>query len=396
MSDGPDPGAATTVGVIRERRPGEHRVALVPGTVERLRSAGLDVLVETGAGAGAWFSDEDYLAAGATITAAAELFERAAVVLCVEPPDGDTALRLGDGHILIGMLAPLEHPDLVRQLAGQAVTALSLDLVPRTLSRAQPMDALTSQANVAGYKAVLVAAGAYGGYFPLLMTAAGTVRPAAVLILGTGVAGLQAIGTARRLGAVVTAHDVRPETRAEVESLGARFLDLSAVGSGRGAGGYARELTEAERASQQRQLVSGLARFDVVITTARVPGRRPPVLVTTPALDGMRPGSVAVDLAASDMGGNVEGSVPDTTVVLGNGVTVIGAGNLPSSMATAASNAYARNVAALVTALVRDGVPNIDPADEIQAAVLVTQAGSIVNPAVAATVGDAILAGGVR
>jgi H+-translocating NAD(P) transhydrogenase subunit alpha len=396
MSDGPDPVAATAVGVIRERGPGEHRVALVPGTVERLRSVGLDVLVETGAGAGAWFSDEDYLAAGATITAAAELFERAAVVLCVEPPDGDTALQLGDGHILIGMLAPLEHPDLVRQLAGQGVTALSLDLVPRTLSRAQPMDALTSQANVAGYKAVLVAAGAYGGYFPLLMTAAGTVRPAAVLVLGAGVAGLQAIGTARRLGAVVAAHDVRPETKAEVESLGARFLDLSAVGSGRGAGGYARELTGAERASQQRQLVSGLARFDVVITTARVPGRRPPVLVTTQALDGMRPGSVAVDLAASDLGGNVEGSIPDTTVVLGNGVTVIGAGNLPSSMATAASNAYARNVAALVTALVRDGVPNIDPADEIQAAVLVTQAGSIVNPAVAATVGDAILAGGVR
>jgi NAD(P) transhydrogenase subunit alpha len=396
MSDGPDTVAETAVGVIRERGPGEHRVALVPGTVERLRSAGLNVLVETGAGAGAWFSDEDYLAAGATITAAAELFERAAVVLCVGPPDGDTALWLRGGQLLIGMLAPLEHPDLVRQLAGQGVTALSLDLVPRTLSRAQPMDALTSQANVAGYKAVLVAAGAYGGYFPLLMTAAGTVRPAAVLVLGTGVAGLQAIGTARRLGAVVTAYDIRPETKAEVESLGARFLDLSVVGSGSGSGGYARELSEAEHASQQRQLVSGLARFDVVITTARVPGRRPPVLVTTQALDGMRPGSVAVDLAASDLGGNVEGSIPDTTVVLGNGVTVIGAGNLPSSMATAASNAYARNVAALVTALVRDGVPNIDPADEIQAAVLVTQAGSIVNPAVAATVGDAILAGGVR
>jgi NAD(P) transhydrogenase subunit alpha len=294
------------------------------------------------------------------------------------------------------MLAPLEHPDLVRQLAGQGVTALSLDLVPRTLSRAQPMDALTSQANVAGYKAVLVAAGAYGGYFPLLMTAAGTVRPAAVLVLGTGVAGLQAIGTARRLGAVVTAYDIRPETKAEVESLGARFLDLSVVGSGSGSGGYARELSEAEHASQQHQLVSGLARFDVVITTARVPGRRPPVLVTTQALDGMRPGSVAVDLAAGDTGGNVEGSVPDTTLVLGNGVTVIGAGNLPSSMATAASNAYARNVAALVTELVRDGVPNIDPADELQAAVLVTQAGSIVNPAVAATVGDTTLAGGVR
>jgi NAD(P) transhydrogenase subunit alpha len=264
------------------------------------------------------------------------------------------------------------------------------------LSRAQPLDALTSQANIAGYKAVLVAASAYGGYFPMLMTAAGTVKPAAVLVLGTGVAGLQAIGTARRLGAVVTAYDVRAETKAEVESLGARFLDLSAVGSGSGSGGYARELTGAERDAQQQQLASQLARFDVVITTAKVPGRHPPVLVTAQALDGMRAGSVVVDLAASDLGGNVEGSVPDRSVVLGNGVTVIGAGNLPSAMATAASNAYARNITALVTELVRDGVLVIDLTDEIQAAVVVTHAGSIVNPTVVATVGDSALAGGVR
>ena len=383
----------TTVGVIRERTPGEHRVALVPETAKRLRSGGLEVLVEFGAGTGAWYSDEDYVAAGAAVTSAAELHERADIVLCVQPPVDDTGLR--DGQALVGMLEPLQHPDLVRQWADCGITAISLDLVPRTLSRAQPMDALTSQANVAGYKAALLAAGAYGGYFPLLMTAAGTAKPAEVLVLGTGVAGLQAIGTARRLGAVVTAYDVRPETKAEVESLGARFLDLSAVGSGSGSGGYARELTSAERDAQQQQVASQLARFDVVITTARVPGRRPPVLVTEQALNGLRAGSVVVDLAASELGGNVAGSIPEESVVLGNGVTVIGAGNLPSSVAAAASNAYARNVMSLVTTLVRDGSLVIDPTDQIQAAVVVTHAGSIVKPTVAALVGDATVAGGV-
>lgn len=384
----------TTAGVIREGAPGERRVALVPETARRLRSAGLEVLVESGAGTGAWYSDEDYQAAGATIVSPADLYQRSDLVLCVRPPLGDPGLRAG--QILIGMLEPLQHPDRVQLWADRGVTAISLDLIPRTLSRAQSMDALTSQANVAGYKAALLAAAAYGGYFPMMMTAAGTARPAEVLILGTGVAGLQAIGTARRLGAVVTAYDVRPETKAEVESLGARFLDLSAVTSGSGSGGYARELTSAERDAQQQQLADRIARFDVVITTARVPGRRPPELVTATALAGLRPGSVVVDLAASDLGGNVAGSLPGETVVLGNGVTVIGAGDLPNSMAPAASNAYARNIASLVTALLHDGSPLIDPADEIQAAVLVTHAGSIVNPTVAALTGDTAVAGGVR
>jgi len=387
---------ATTVGVMRERRPEEHRVALVPEAVKRLRSASMHVLVESEAGVGAWFCDDDYRAAGASIVSAAELFERADIVLCVGPPHDDGAFRLRSGQLLVGMLEPLQHPELVRQWADQGVTAVSLDLIPRTLSRAQTMDALTSQANIAGYRAVLLAAGAYSGYFPMMMTAAGTAKPASVLVLGTGVAGLQAIGTARRLGAVVTAYDVRPETKAEVESLGARFLDLTAVESGSGSGGYARQLSGAERDAQQHQLGSQLARFDVVITTARVPGRRPPVLVTAQALDGMRAGSVVVDIAASDLGGNVEGSLPDKTVVLGHGVTVLGAGNLPSGMATAASNAYARNIAALVSALVRDGVVTIDPADEIQAGVVVTHAGSIVQPIVAEALGDALIAGGVR
>jgi NAD(P) transhydrogenase subunit alpha len=389
-----------TVGVVRERGPAEHRVALVPQTVERLRSAGLKVVVETGAGAGAWFCDEDYAAAGASIGAAGEVAGSTDLLLCVGPPDAETTLKLRPRQLLVGMLEPLLHPGLVRQWAGQEVTAVSLDLVPRTLSRAQPLDALTSQANVAGYKAVLLAAGAYGGYFPMLMTAAGTVRPATMLVLGAGVAGLQAIGTARRLGAVVTAYDVRPDSKAEVESLGARFLDLPAVDSAAGVGGYARQLSAEERDAQQQQLAERIARFDVVITTARVPGRKPPVLVTERALAGMHPGSVVVDLAAGELGGNVDGSVPEETVVLGNGVTVIGAGNLPSTVAAAASNAYARNITALVIELVRDGVPVIDLDDELQAAVVVTHKGSVVNavvnPQVAALVGDLTLAGGAR
>ncbi|MGI8335807.1 NAD(P) transhydrogenase subunit alpha [Actinomadura scrupuli] len=379
----------STVGVVRERAPGERRVALVPDSIVRLRSmpgpAGGDgtepaVLVESGAGKAAWFDDDSYVKAGATIVPAGELYERADIIVCVGPPD---PAPLRAGQLLVGTLEPLSRPDLVRRLARQGVTAVSLDMVPRTLSRAQTMDVLSSQANIAGYKAVLLAAGAYGGYFPMLTTAAGTMRPAAVLILGTGVAGLQAIGTAHRLGAVVTAYDVRPETREEVHSLGARFLDLAAPGTASGTNGYARELTGTERRAQQQALDERVADFDVVITTARVPGRRPPVLVTAEALKGMRPGSVVLDTAAGALGGNVEGSEPDTTTVLENGVTVIGAGNLPATMPTAASTAYARNVSALLTYLMHDGAPVIDPADEIQAGVVITHGGAVVNPAVA-------------
>lgn len=393
--------ATATVGVVRERAPGEHRVAIVPDVVKRLRAAGFDVLVETGAGAAAGFDDSDYVAADATVVSEDELLHRAGVLVCVGPLSPDSTRLLRPGQTLVGMLDPLRHVDLVRQWAEQDVTAVSLDLLPRTLSRAQPMDALTSQANVAGYRAAVLAAATYGGYFPLLMTAAGTAKPASVLVLGTGVAGLQAIGTARRLGAVVTAYDVRPETRAEVESLGAKFLELTNVGTGSGSGsrGYAGELTADEREAEQEQLSRRIASFDVVITTAQVPGRRPPALVTARALGAMRPGSVVVDLAAGDLGGNVEGSVPDEKVLLGNGVTVIGAGNLPSGMAPAASNAYARNVAALLLHLAPEGVPAIDLDDEIQAGVVVTHAGAIVHPAVvsvAASASETTLSGGVR
>jgi NAD(P) transhydrogenase subunit alpha len=248
------------------------------------------------------------------------------------------------------------------------------------------MDALTSQANVAGYKAVLVAADAYPRYFPLLMTAAGTARPAEVLVLGAGVAGLAAIGTAHRLGAVVRGYDVRNEVRGEVESLGATFLDLPLPGDlhGAGRGGYARALTADEQATQREALAAATARHDVVITTAQVPGHRPPLLVTEETVKAMRPGSVLVDLAASPLGGNVEISVPDETVVTPGGVTVIGAGNLPAAMPAAASTAYARNVAALLGHLVRDGALVVDLADEIQAGVVISHAGRVVQPATAA------------
>jgi NAD(P) transhydrogenase subunit alpha len=381
----------TTVGVVRERAAGEHRVAIVPDAVGRLTSAGIDVLVETGAGADAWLPDEAYEKAGATVVSGDQLYAGADIVVCVSPPP-EAPLRAGQA--LVGLLDPLRRPDAVRDWAQRGVTAVSLDLLPRTLSRAQTMDALSSQATVAGYRAVLLAASTLARYFPMLTTAAGTSAPAKVLILGTGVAGLAAIGTARRLGAVVTAYDVRPQAKAEVESLGARFLELVSVGSGAGEGGYARQLTAAEQAALQHELDQHIARFDVVITTAQVPGRRPPVLVSAEALAGMAPGSVVVDLAAGEFGdarepngyccgGNVDGSVPDRTIVAGHGVTVVGAGNLPASMATAASTAYARNLSALLAHLIRDGALQIDPTDEIQAGVVVTHQGAIVNQQVA-------------
>jgi len=371
----------TTIGVVRETTPGERRVALVPDVAARLRGAGMEVLIEAGAGAGAKFSDDAYVGAGATVTTAGEVYERADVLACVSPPD-NTALH--PGQVMLGLLQPLARPDLMRDLARTRITAISLDLLPRTLSRAQSMDALTSQASVAGYKAVLVAADAYGGYLPMMMTAAGTVKPATVLVLGAGVAGLQAIGTARRLGAMVTGYDVRPETRQEIASLGAKFLDLGAAVEAAGAGGYARELTAAERDAQQRALDERIAAFDIVITTAAVPGRRPPVLVTEEALKGMRPGSVVVDLASGPLGGNVALSRPDATVETDHGVTVIGASSLPAQMPIAASTAYARNVAATLGEFVRDGALTIDPGDELQAAIVVAHDGKVRNAAVRA------------
>ncbi len=281
------------------------------------------------------------------------------------------------------MLAPLTDPDLAQALAARNVTAISLDGLPRTLSRAQPMDALSSQANVAGYKAAIVAAEAFGRFFPMLITAAGTARPAKVLVLGAGVAGLQAIGTARRLGAVVSGYDVRPASKQEVESLGATFIDLSTEVAAAGEGGYARELTADERQAQQEELEQHIARHDVVITTAQVPGRRPPLLVTDDAVKAMSAGAVIVDMAASALGGNVAGSRPGEIVTTGNGITIVGAGNLAASVPTAASNAYSRNISALLLHMTKDAALVIDTADEIQAGVVITHQGEIVHQAVA-------------
>jgi H+-translocating NAD(P) transhydrogenase subunit alpha len=371
------------VAVVKEDGPGERRVALVPETVPRLTAAGLEVLVEQGAGDAAWFPDSAYEAAGAAITKTADLYATADVILTVTRP-GDAAIaRLRAGQTLVGMLSPLVTPQLARQLADKGVTAVSLDGLPRTLSRAQGMDALSSQANVAGYKAALVAADAYGRFFPLLITAAGTARPAKLLVLGTGVAGLQAIGTARRLGAQVSGYDVRPASKGEVESLGATFLELTSAVSAAGEGGYARELTADERAAQQAELSAHIARHDVVITTAQVPGRRPPLLVTEDAVAAMAAGSVIVDMGASSLGGNVAGSAPSQTVVTANGVTIIGATNLPATVPTAASNAFSRNISALLLHMTADGALKIDTTDEIQAGVVITLDGEVVHPAVA-------------
>lgn len=371
------------IGVIRETFPGEHRVALTPEAVGRIRALGLTTIVERNAGAHAWWPDSAYADAGAEIVTSDELLHRADVLLTVNGGREARADWLHEGQILIGLLQPQLHPTLVRLWRSRGVTAISLDLLPRTLSRAQSMDALTSQAAVAGYKAAVLAADTFGGFFPMLTTAAGTVRPARILVLGAGVAGLQAISTARRMGAQVTGYDIRPAAHDDIASLGALFLDLADVDSGAGEGGYARALSGDETTRQQDRLADRIGEFDVVITTAQVPGRKPPVLVTDTAVRRMRPGSVIVDMAASPTGGNVEGSEMDTTTVLGPGVIVVGGGNLPSAIAAAASTAYARNMTALLTHLVRDGQVVIDPTDEIQAAILVTHVGAAVSPAVA-------------
>jgi len=373
--------------VVKETAPGERRVALVPEGVTKLGRAGIEVLVERGAGEDAWLSDSLYDDAGATIVSAAELYRDADVILTVTRPSADVVRLLRPGQAVIGMLVPLIYPELAAALAAQGVTAISLDQLPRTLSRTQPMDALSSQANVAGYKAALVAAAEFGRFFPMLITAAGTARPAKVLVLGAGVAGLQAIGTARRLGAVVSGYDVRPASKIEVESLGATFVELTTGVSAAGEGGYARELTVEERQAQQDELAGHIARHDVVITTAQVPGRRPPLLVTEDAIKAMTAGSVIVDMGASTLGGNVSGSRPGETVVTGNGITIIGADNLPASMPTAASNAYSRNIATLLEYLTADGALAIDTSDEIQAGVVITHDGRVVQESVAALLG---------
>ena len=369
------------VGVARETAPGERRVALVPEVLGKLTAAGFEILVEAGAGAGSAIPDAAYADAGATVVQTVEMYAQADVVLRVQKPSSSEAAILRSGQTVIGLLQPLLDPALMALLASRGVTAISLDALPRTLSRAQTMDALSSQANVGGYKAVLIAANAYGRYFPLLTTAAGTARPANVLILGIGVAGLQAIGTARRLGAVVKAYDVRAETKEQAESLGAQFLVLKSAVDATGTGGYARELTPDERAAQQAELNGSIAAMDVVITTAQVPGRRPPILVTADAVKAMKAGSVIVDMAASALGGNCELSQAGETIVTDNGVTIIAPDNLPATMPAGASQFYARNISALLLHLVKDGALNLDLSEEITAGTVITHGGAVIQEA---------------
>jgi len=365
------------VGVVRETLPGERRVALVPDAVSKLIAAKLEVAVQAGAGSEAFYTDDAYQKAGATLVPDARtVLGQADALLKVQPPSLDEVAALKSGAILIAFLQPSAHAEVVKALATQKVTAFSLEFVPR-ISRAQSMDALSSQAGVAGYKAVLIAANRLGKFFPLLITAAGTVTPSRVLVLGAGVAGLQAIATARRLGAVVEAYDVRPAVKDEVKSLGATFVELP-LEAQQGQGGYAAQQSE-EFLRRQRELIGDhVAASDVVITTAAVPGRKAPILVTKDMVARMRPGSVIVDLAA-DTGGNVELTKLGEAVVTG-GVTIDGPRNLASTMPVHASQLYSRNVSTLLLSLVKDGQPNIDFNDEIVKGSCLTNAGELVHP----------------
>jgi H+-translocating NAD(P) transhydrogenase subunit alpha len=364
------------IGVPKETAEGERRVALVPEVVKKLTGSGLDVVVERGAGAEAMIPDEQFQEAGATLTDDAATVWQSDVVVKVAPPSAEEIVRLGDNSVLVGFLAPLTNGDGVRALAASGATAFALEAVPR-ISRAQSMDALSSQSNVAGYRAALIGAQEMGRFYPMLMTAAGTIRPATVLVLGAGVAGLQAIATARRLGAVVQGFDVRSVVKEQVESLGASFLEFDFGGDLEGEGGYAKELTPEQQARQQELMAEAIGKCDVVITTALVPGRRAPILVTEDAVTRMKPGSVIVDLAG-EAGGNCELTEPGETVIRHN-VKIIAPLNVPSTMAEHASQLYARNINALLDLIVKDGALALDFDDEIVAGACVTRGGEIVH-----------------
>jgi NAD(P) transhydrogenase subunit alpha len=366
-------GEFMNVSVPKETASGERRVALVPEVVERLGRSGIEVTIEAGAGAEAHYPDADYEQAGATLGDGYS----GQVVAKVAPPSAEEIGRLQRGSVLIGFLAPLTAAETVRALAEAGVTSFAMEAIPR-ISRAQSMDALSSQATVAGYRAAQIAAQELPRFFPMLTTAAGTVRPAKVLVLGAGVAGLQAIATARRLGAIVQAFDVRSAVKEQIESLGARFLELDmGLEDAEAAGGYARQLTDEEQQKQRELLAVEIGKMDAVISTAAVPGRRAPLLVTEQAVKNMKPGSVIVDLAA-ETGGNCELTEPGQTVVKED-VTIVGPANLASSMPDHASSLYARNVQSLLELMAKEGELQLDFEDEIIKGACITRDGEIVH-----------------
>lgn len=368
------------IGVIRETAQGERRVAMVPDVAKKLAGVGMELAFEPGAGLSAGFADAAYgVPAGGD---AANVYSNADIVFAVQPPTPEQVSRLRRGSVLIGALAPYRERELVKALRDGGISSFALELLPRT-TRAQAMDILSSQAAAAGYKAMLIAAQAAPKFYPMLTTAAGTVRPSKVLVIGAGVAGLQAIATARRLGAMVEGFDVRPETKEQIESLGAKFLDLGV--SAAGEGGYARELTAEERAQQQAALANHLKGIDVVVTTAAVPGRAAPKIVTAAMIAGMKPGAVIVDLAA-ETGGNTELTRAGETVD-SNGVSIIGPVNLPAQTATHASEMYARNLFTFAQLLVKDGALSIDFNDDLVAGSCLTHDGEIRHAATREAIG---------
>jgi len=364
------------IGVPKESVAGERRVALVPEIVRKLRAQGHEVVVERGAGAAAMIPDEQFEDAGAALAEDPEAVYGSDVVVKVAPPSSEEIALMKKGGVVVGFLAPLTNAEGVRALAAAGVTAFAMEAVPR-ISRAQSMDALSSQANISGYRSALIGAQEMGRFYPMLMTAAGTIRPATVLVLGAGVAGLQAIATARRLGAVVQGFDVRAAVKEQVESLGAHFLEFDLGGDLEGAGGYAKELTPEQQARQQELMAEAIGKVDVVITTALVPGRRAPILVTEAAVKKMKPGSVIVDLAG-EAGGNCELSEPGETVIRHN-VKIVAPLNVPSTMAEHASQLYARNVQALLELMIKEAQLELDFDDEIIAGACVTRDGEIVH-----------------
>jgi NAD(P) transhydrogenase subunit alpha len=366
------------VAIAKESHVNERRVALTPDVVAKLVKQGLEIEVEAGAGERAFFADKAYEEAGAKIVAdTATLWREANVLLKVGVLQDSEVDQLQEGSILIGFLNPLGNPAIVRRLAERKVTAFSMEMIPR-ISRAQVMDALSSQANIGGYKAALIAATAMPKFFPMLTTAAGTIRPAKVLVMGAGVAGLQAIATCRRLGAVVEAFDIRPEVKEQVQSLGAKFVDVTLEEDTVAEGGYAKEISEESKQRTREVLSQHVAASDVVITTAQVPGKKAPVLVTKEMLDGMTPGSLVVDLAA-EQGGNCEGTEAGKDIPY-NGVTIIGPVNLPSTMPVHASELYAKNISALLKLMInKDNQLELDFEDEIIAGACVSHTGEIRN-----------------